>query len=445
MATPSKVKLSITEHPAAFFLPGLTVESANKASELLQENHEKHHIFFNKSGFHNHIAHHLLTTYALGVSPAILQKHYDHNKSYQRPPVELEDKVVEAMHDAAKFKECLGDEKYYRDFLLFFQKEMEEKGLQNVVNEYLFKGDERADDMLVRLYAGFLHPIIHLGFGIEFQQPAIVAEALAQTTIHTNWMKSLLLGAENAAKKQQDKDSKTLVQLLDEIHADKELSTAPHWDDGNKIRDGIIARAADKMIHYASQYVVHEDELERKTAEMINAAVYYTGGAQRRDKAIKFDFYYMHCVNSSIFFSAFLKQPWISTANKIRLLEWKARNDLAMYASRRSPDILLDEIESYKPKHPSSESADPWAGVFERIGRFEDDGHAAKLIRALAHGQSVCAPYEDREEFRVKNRHWLQLGHMVVDSVEAGEPTWVRSAGFDEAWEEIEDRPRAQL
>jgi len=116
-----------------------------------------------------------------------------------------------------------------------------------------------------------------------------------------------------------------------------------------------------------------------------------------------------------------------------------------MYASRRSPDILLDEIENYKPKQPSSESADPWGGIFERIGRFEDDGHAVKLVRALAHGQIVCGPYEDREEFRIKNRHWLQLGHMAIDSVEAGEPTWVRSAGFDEAWNEIADRPRAQL
>jgi len=272
MATSSKVKLSIAEHPLAFFLPGITVESANKASELLQENHEKHHIFFNKSGFHNHIAHHLLTTYALGVSPSILQKHYDHNKSYQRPPVELEEKVVEAMHDPAKFKKCLGNEKYYHDFLIFFQKEMEEKGWQNVINDYVLKGDERADDMLTRLYAGFLHPIIHLGFGIEFQQPAIIAEALAQTAAHTDWMKSVLLPAEKAAKNSPTENAKPLVQLLDEIRADKELSTAPQWDDGNKIRDGIIARAGEKMVQYASQYVVREDELERKTAEMINAA-----------------------------------------------------------------------------------------------------------------------------------------------------------------------------
>jgi hypothetical protein len=34
--------------------------------------------------------------------------------------------------------------------------------------------------MLARLYEGAYHPIIHLGLGIEFQQPGIIAEALAQ-------------------------------------------------------------------------------------------------------------------------------------------------------------------------------------------------------------------------------------------------------------------------
>lgn len=62
------------------------------------------------------------------------------------------------------------------------------KGYQVAINEYCLKGDERADDMLVRLHAGFLHPMIHLGFGIEFKQPAIIAEALAQAAVHDNWI-----------------------------------------------------------------------------------------------------------------------------------------------------------------------------------------------------------------------------------------------------------------
>jgi hypothetical protein len=32
---------------------------------------------------------------------------------------------------------------------------------------------------------------------------------------------------------------------------------------------------------------------------------------------------------------------------------------------------------------------------------------------------------------------WRKLGHMAIDSVEAGEPHWVRSCGFDQAWEKI--------
>ncbi|EON62989.1 hypothetical protein W97_02215 [Coniosporium apollinis CBS 100218] len=441
MATPSRVQLSLTEHPE-FYLPGITAESAKKASELLQENHEQHHIFFNKDGFHNHIAHHLLTIYALAAPPHIIQYQYDHNKSYQRPAVSLEDSVMQDMRDPEKFNKYLGDEKYYHDFLIFFQDEMESKGWENVLNEYLFKGDERADDMLVRMFAGFLHPIIHLGFGVEFHQPAIIAEALAQAAIHSDWMKPFLIGAEKAAKENNVTQSKTLVELLDAIKADEKVAKAPRWDDGNKLRDGIVKRVPEEMIKYASQYVVHPEELEEKTAEMTNAAIYYTGAAQHPPHQIKFDFYYMHCTNSSIFFSAFLSAPWLSTASKRRLLEWKGRNDLAMYASRRAPDLLLDEITNYKPKEPTADKTDPWGPIFERVGRHEDDGHAAKLVRALAHGQVISAPYEEKDGFRIKGGMWLQLGHMAIDSVEAGEPHWVRSAGFEEAWEKIPERPR---
>lgn len=52
------------------------------------------------------------------------------------------------------FKKYLGKENHYHDFLLFWQNEIEEKGWEIVLNEYVFAGDERADDMLTRMYAG---------------------------------------------------------------------------------------------------------------------------------------------------------------------------------------------------------------------------------------------------------------------------------------------------
>ena len=234
----------------------------------------------------DHIAHHILTLYALGASPEEIQQHYDRNKSYQRPLQPVDDKVLENLHDYQKFHEYSGDERHYHDYLVFFQGEIDKKGYEEVINEYALKDDERANHMLVRLHAGklylhysykgiaddhkgFLHPIIHLGFGVEFKQPAIIAEALAQAAVHDTWIGPPLFAAEKSATPEK---SKSMVEILDNIRADTKLSTAAHWDDPNKIRDGLLVRAHDEMIKYASQWIVKVDELEAKTAEMIDAA-----------------------------------------------------------------------------------------------------------------------------------------------------------------------------
>ena len=114
---------------------------------------------------------------------------------------------------------------------------------------------------------------------MEFSQPAVIAEALAQAACHDNQIGKLLLPAEEAAK-QSDATSKSIVELLDAIHDDESLRNAPHWDDGNKIYDGIIPRAGERMAQLAGQYHVKPDELDEKTAEMTNAVCYYTASAQ---------------------------------------------------------------------------------------------------------------------------------------------------------------------
>ncbi|KAF2646786.1 hypothetical protein P280DRAFT_388210 [Massarina eburnea CBS 473.64] len=443
MATASTIRLEAGQK-SKFRVERIGEESAQLTSRLLQENHEKHHIFFNQSGFHNHIVHHLLTLFALGATPSEIQKGYDDNTSYQRPPVSLKQEVVDDMHQPERFKTYLGNEEYYRDFLVFFQGQIEKLGWEDVLNEYVFKGDERADDMLVRMFSGFMHSIIHLGFGVEFGQPAIIAEALAQAAVHDNWIGTLFFEAEKAAKANgaEPKNTKSLVQLLEDIRTDKKLSGAAHWEDANKIRDGILKRAPDEMIKIASQYVISEEQLAEKDAELINATVYYTASAQHPPSQIKFDFFYMHCVNSSIFFSTFFSSTFLRPATKVRLLEWKARIDLAMYASRATPALDLSHITSYKStlNPPSS-----WQEVFERVNRYPDDGHVSKLVRALAHGEQVCKKFEDREGFLIKGDMWEKLGIMVVESVEAGEPKWVRSCGFEEAWESVPERENARL
>ena len=440
MAAASQVHLS-PEHAGIFQVPEISKESTQLGSELLQENHDKHHMLFNTEGFHNHIAHHLLTIYALGATTAELQQAFDDHVPYQRSHFPVDDAILADMSDPSKFTEYLGQEKYFNDYMRFFESRFERDGWQNVVNEYLFSGTEVAEELLVRMFAGFLHPLIHLGFGVEFQQPAIIAEALAQAAIHDNWVKKFLVGAEEAAKTSHGQ-GKSMVELIHEIRANKKLVDSPHWEDPNKVRDGIFKRAPDEMIALASQWTVKPEDLEKKTAEMINADAWFTGAAQRPDKEVKFDFFYMHCMNCSIFFSGFLQQEWMTRESKVRLLEWKGRMDLALYVSRGSAELLTDEITGYKAKHPK----EGWEEIFRRVDAMSDDGHASKLVRAIKNGEEACKNYEGDggEAFPIKGPMWLNLGHMAIDSVDdTGErPKWARNVGFAQAWDKMAARAR---
>ncbi|KAF7507935.1 hypothetical protein GJ744_009969 [Endocarpon pusillum] len=56
------------------------------------------------------------------------------------------------------------------------------------MKKHLFAGDEHAGGLLIQLYAGFpkfANPTTHLGFGVDFHQPAVIAEALAQAAMYS--------------------------------------------------------------------------------------------------------------------------------------------------------------------------------------------------------------------------------------------------------------------
>ncbi|KAI1813539.1 HypA protein [Poronia punctata] len=414
--------------------------AAKKASELLQHDLEKHHCFFNNSGYHNHIPHHLLSLYGLGASPDIIQKGYNDNVSYQRSSTQVHEDQIGELGDFEKAKEKLGKEEYYADFLAFFQNEIDRLGWQETLNEYMFKGDERGDDMLRRMFASFLHPIIQLMYGIEWQQPAIVAMGLAQAAVHEDNMKSFLVPTEEkASSSSTTTPMPTIASLLEEVATDEKLSTSARNSDGNKLHDGVFARAYDDMIRVASKVKVRPEELEEKTAEMYNTAVYQAASAAiRPGKEPRVDFFLMHHVNVCPIFLAINAQDWISTENKVRLLEWKIRFDLLQYAARACPSLSLDKITGYQPK---DKDLKPITELLPRIFALNDDGHIAKLVRAIGICEQISSEYEDRDWMKIKGKDlWMKLNHLVVDSVESKEPRWVRCAGDAEAWKDVPDQ-----
>ena len=101
--------------------------------------------------------HHILTLYGLGAPTEVIEQHYKRNAIYQNPQVSSKERPMEDLSKPENFKKYLGKGGYYHDFLLFWQSEFEKKGWENVLNEYVFAGDERADDLLGRFYGGMAH------------------------------------------------------------------------------------------------------------------------------------------------------------------------------------------------------------------------------------------------------------------------------------------------
>jgi hypothetical protein len=92
--------------------------------------------------------------YAVGAKPEDIRAAYRRNQSYQRPVYPVDRDVVNAMHDEVKFQEGLYNEKNYSNYLVFFQEEIDLKGVGDVLNEYVFAGDDRSESMLCRLFGG---------------------------------------------------------------------------------------------------------------------------------------------------------------------------------------------------------------------------------------------------------------------------------------------------
>ncbi|KPM44888.1 hypothetical protein AK830_g1674 [Neonectria ditissima] len=136
MATANKIHVVLSDI-GVFHVDGISLESTAKASELLQLNHDQYHIYFNKIGLHNHLAHHMLTLVASGASPERLQSLFDQNTAYQRRMEPPDNKVVKEMQDPTKFKKHVADgENYFLASETAAQASTSSsKGLVTIVNE----------------------------------------------------------------------------------------------------------------------------------------------------------------------------------------------------------------------------------------------------------------------------------------------------------------------
>lgn len=417
------------------------------ANDLLQKNHEIYHMYFRDVGGHNHIPHSILTILAMGGGPEQLKRAFDDGAPIQRPLPPVDAQVVESFNDPAIFRAKMTQLTEYTNYLAFFKREIEKKGCEMVINDYCFSRTPNADYMLAQMFEGVFHPLIHLGFGVEFQLPSIVAEGLAQGASHyLGNLDHFFLGTENLLRTRSVKP-KRLLDLYHEVRGNEKVRAAALVTDrAFRVRDGVVGRALPEITALAAQYQVTPATLERSTAEMISCAANVAATTQSKPgKLRRIDFYVMHNVTSSVALVILLRQPWLKMEDKVRLLEWKGRLDLVMYAAISCPELRPENLLEYEPTLSKGMT---WNTMYKAITSIHDDGHIAKFVRALKIGEDMARGFEQSDsdgDLPVKGELWFRVAQLCFDTTSPGngieaEEKWVMGAGFEPMWGMVPDQ-----
>lgn len=422
-------------------------ESNSTASHLLRENHTRFHVYFRNVAGHNHIAHAVLTTLALGGTPEDLHRAYEEYVFLQRPLRAVDWAVVREMQRSEKaFRANMQQQDMYPNYLALFTGEIEAQqgDWQAVVTKHCFARTELADFMFAQLFEGLYHPFIHMGLGVEFGLAGVVAEGLAHTASHDPmrvWPFFVMAEKLAAAEKGKGKERRPLVELYGEVRASSTLRNAPRAADGPwRLRDGIIGQVLEEMAQVAAQFWVEptEEDVERATAEMISCAAWACGAAEGPRGQRRIDFFLMHCVTSSLVVTAMARQPWIKIADKARLVEWKTRLDLAWYAASAAPVLRGENVVGYEPTLSKGLG---WEALYKTAREQHDDGHITKYMRAIKNGEDATARYEREPNaanfLPVRGESWLRLAQFCHDTTTGplkAEDKWVFGIGYDEMW-----------
>ncbi|CAO3629812.1 unnamed protein product [Cunninghamella echinulata] len=392
-----------------FVLPGITANTTSVAEKLLTKNNLLHDIFFHERKFHNHLAHHILAAYSLGAKEEQLAKIYKEHASYQRPlPPILGETITRD-----NYSKYLGSAKAYTSYLHFFEKEIAQYGIIDTVRRFVWSGD-----MLARTLGGALHPIIHIGYGIEFSLPGQAAEGLALAACTegsiTKWISerppisdSLVPihredvfneHHEKLEETETEKEKVTILEIVESIHASKNFDDAVPSDDEKLRASGLLYEPriypsyTDQLYEYVKQWIQDHQwntrgAIDERLKELYTSMILIYGASgfkanDEGDQRVQLDFFLMHTLTSSYFLH--ILTPHLHINEAASMIQGHLLSTLIYYVGMGRPQVQVNRLLAYKsPSLFRDDDPQDWHHVLT-IAVNEDEAHVVKVIRSLA-------------------------------------------------------------
>ncbi|KAH8104504.1 hypothetical protein BXZ70DRAFT_887737 [Cristinia sonorae] len=473
-----------------------TPQAKALVEQLLEEDRQKHHCFWGRVGFHNHLSHHLLAAYDLGAPPKLLQAIFDAEKE-GLDPIHLADrkeKKVEEQHvniDKTNWQQYLGQEKYYAPLLKFFTEEIARLGAGQLLEEYVFApaANGNGANMLRRFISGAVHPTIQTGYGVEFGSDSMVAQALAQTAVHSyDFVPDIHvldfqsdIPASNPTSPEGHRQpfrGLSLLEILRQVYDSPILEPVMPYDFdallSKRRADASKGGRPEEIARLAGLWIVDTSKgqagLDEKVEELLWVTTLLLAGSGRKGRKPRLDFFLMHLLNVSIFIPSLL-DAIPSAESKVTLVRSLLTVILSYILLRGRPRIDAELMMSYTatphppitPPKPDTSAlgdptvedfVDPWPAIVSSV-QFAPDAHTIKAIRALYFaarkygttpaGRVIGAFRDGGEEThigigKVDGTVFVRAAGVVMNTlgwVNYGqkEGQWDRSAhGWDDAW-----------
>ncbi|KAI8891233.1 hypothetical protein K501DRAFT_235163 [Backusella circina FSU 941] len=441
--------------------PGINSEAAALSEKLLSEIHEKFDVFLSERKTHNHSMHHILASLSLGASPEQIQVIFEQHIDTLRAVPQTLTKVTRD-----NYKDYLNKAEAYTSFFDFFTCEIDEYGVDETVRRWVWSGD-----LLTRTIGGLFHPFIHIGYGLEFKLPGMVAEGLSMacctgdsfqplTSIQPSLNRDLLSPLTTSAafnvgspatnqpvdKSTINKDSEPqgsptslyhfldknpLIQTIIEIQKDAELDIVKPSMLSKRIQTiatnpesmSKIKKYLDKWEIEATPESIHENYKSLFECILIvyGASAF---GPKDRDNDDRFmpDFVLMHALTSVYFIYFYLRI--IDPSEAVSLLHEHWSSTVFHYIATGRPYLNLDKLLEYRK---DLQGNDGWDKIIDD-SLVCQEAHVVKSVRSLAFGQLLFGS----KESEMFSSLWVKVAHMGI--VKDGKWSF-DGLGFTSTWE----------